>query len=178
MMEGAISLMGALEDLTLPHLTRMSKAGNLLLESRRGLQGLGQLRLLLDKGLLLLPQGGVLEVHLLEVKRREVIHVGGVGGLLLLQRSTQSLQLDPAGRLELLLLRLKKGHLLLEPVARITQGVPLRSSFAQPGFELGDPAISSQVLGPQLIVSLRLSVIKLLPKSKKEAGLRFSLIKT
>ena len=64
----------------------MSKAGDFLLEGRRRLQSLGQLRLLLDKGLLLLPQGGVLEVHLLEVKRREAVHVGRVGGLLLLQR--------------------------------------------------------------------------------------------
>ena len=64
------------------------------------------------------------------MKRCEAIHVGGVGGLLLLQRITQSLQLDPAGRLELLLLRLKKDQLLLELVAGITQGVPLRGSFA------------------------------------------------
>ena len=177
MMEGVVGLMGDLEDLALPHLTRMSKAGDFLLEGRRRLQSLGQLRLLLDKGLLLLPQGGVLEVHLLEVKRREAVHVGRVGGLLLLQRGTQPLQLDPAGRLELLLLRLKKVQLLLELVAGVTQGIPLHGSLAQPDLELGDPAISPQVLGPQLVVSLRLSVIKLLPKKQKEAGLRFGLVK-
>ena len=119
-----------LEDLALPHLTRMSKAGNFLLVSRRRLQSLGQLRLLLDKGLLLLPQGGVLEVHLLKMKRREAVHVGRVGGLLLLQRGPQPLQLDPAGRLELLLLRLKKVQPLLEPAAGFAKGITLRGNLA------------------------------------------------
>ena len=147
-MEGAVGLMRDLGDLALPHHTHMSKAGDFLLEGRRRLQSLGQLRLLRDKGLLLLPQGGVLEIHLLEVKRCEAVHVGRVGGLLLLQRGPQPLQLDPASRLELLLLRLKKVQLLLEPAADVAQGITLRSNLAQPGFKLGNPAISPQVLVP------------------------------
>ena len=88
MLEGVVGLMRDLKDLALPHLTRMSEAGDFLLEGRGGLQRLGQLRLLLGKGFILRPQGGVLEVHLIEVKRREVLHVSRVGGLLLLQRGS------------------------------------------------------------------------------------------
>ncbi len=41
MLEGAVGLMRDLEDLVLPHLTRMSKAGDFLLEGHRRLQRLG-----------------------------------------------------------------------------------------------------------------------------------------
>ena len=92
----------------------------------------------------------------------------------------QLLQLDPASRLELFLLSLEKSQLLLEPVASASQSVPLHEDLAQPNFELGDLAISCQMLIPQLIIGVRLSIIssRQKEKTKEETGLRFGLVKT
>ena len=130
MVEVAISLMGALHGLKLPHLARLGKAGDFVLEGRRRVQGLGKLRLLLDQGFLLLLRGSVLELHLPEMKRLKMLHVDSMGGILLLQGGAQLLLLSLAGRLELLLLRLKKSQLLLEPAALLAQGIPLRDNLA------------------------------------------------
>ena len=132
-----------------------------------------QLRMPLDQGFLFLLQGSVLKLHLLEMSRLEMLRVGSIGVVLLLQGGAQLLLLSLAGRLELLLLRLEKSQLLLEPLVRLAQGVPLRDGLAQPDLKIGNLAVSRLVLSPQRVVRVHLGVIKLLRAKQRRSKIRF-----
>ncbi|KAE8789688.1 40S ribosomal protein S5-1 [Hordeum vulgare] len=82
-------------------------------------KSISQLRLLLDQGFLLLLQGSILKLHLFKMSRPDALHVGSMGGILLLQSGAQLLLLSMGGCLVILLLYLEKSQLLLETLAHL-----------------------------------------------------------